>query len=75
VTFDDWRTRQNAFSEIAAFRYWETVNLEDLEDPEPVTLTTGTENLFRALGVTPLIGRTYQRGTEPERRQRSRPQP
>jgi hypothetical protein len=51
VTFDDWRTRQTAFSEIAAFRYWETVNLEDqMADPEPVTLTTGTDNLFRALG-------------------------
>jgi hypothetical protein len=29
VTFDDWRTRQRPFAEIAAFRYWETVNLED----------------------------------------------
>jgi putative ABC transport system permease protein len=66
VTFDDWRTRQTAFNEIAAFRYWETVNLEDqVADPEPVTLTTGTDNLFRALGVTPLIGRAYTEEQNP----------
>jgi putative ABC transport system permease protein len=61
VTYDDWRTRQQAFEELAAFRYWETVNLEDTTgDPEPITLTTGTDNLFRALGVAPLFGRTYR---------------
>jgi hypothetical protein len=66
LTFDDWRTRQTAFSEIAAFRYWETVNLEDqMADPEPVTLTTGTDNLFRALGVTPIVGRTYREEQNP----------
>jgi putative ABC transport system permease protein len=67
VTFDDWRTRQTAFEEMAAFRFWETVNLEDnTSDPEPVTLTTGTDNLFRALGVAPLIGRTYLEEQSPQ---------
>jgi putative ABC transport system permease protein len=67
VTFDDWRARQQAFEEIAAFRYWETVNLEDTSaDPESITLTTGTDNLFRALGVSPLIGRTYREEQNPQ---------
>jgi putative ABC transport system permease protein len=61
VTFDDWRTRQSVFDEIAAFRYWETVNFEDgASEPESVTLATGSENLFRAVGIRPLIGRTYR---------------
>lgn len=61
VTFDDWKTRNQGFDEIAAFRYWETVNLEDVGvEPEPITLVTASENFFRVLGVQPLMGRTYR---------------
>jgi len=67
ITFDDWKTRHQAFEEIAAFRYWETVNLEDAAgDPEPITLTTGTDNFFRTLGLAPLIGRTYREEQSPQ---------
>jgi predicted permease len=67
VTFDDWKTRNQAFEELAAFRYWETVNLEDTAgEPEAITMATGTENLFRALGIAPRLGRTYR---EEQRRQ------
>ena len=67
VTFDDWKTRHNTFEEIAAFRYWETVNLEDAaSEPEPITLATGSGNLFRALGIAPLIGRTYREEQNPQ---------
>lgn len=61
VTFDDWKTRNQAFEEIAAFRYWETVNLEDtLTEPESITLVTASENFVRVLGIAPLLGRTYR---------------
>jgi putative ABC transport system permease protein len=61
VTYDDWKTRNQAFSELAAFRYWETVNLEDpSRDPEPINLVTATANFFGVLGVHPLIGTTYK---------------
>ena len=66
ITFDDWKNRNQAFAELAAFRYWETVNLEDPSgEPESVTLVTGSEHLFRALGVAPLIGRTYREEQSP----------
>ena len=29
ITYDDWKIRNEAFSDLAAFRYWGTVNLED----------------------------------------------
>ena len=61
VTYDDWRTRNDAFTEIAAFRYWETVNLEDsLSEPDSVNLVTASANFFDVLGVRPLIGRSYR---------------
>ena len=61
ITYDDWRTRSEAFSAIAAFRYWETVNLEDTaHDPESINLVTASANFFSVLGVRPLIGRTYK---------------
>jgi hypothetical protein len=33
VTYDDWKTRNEAFTGIAAFRYCQTVNLEDTGRP------------------------------------------
>jgi len=61
ITFDDWRTRNEAFSEMAAFRYWETVNLEDPSgEPESINLVTATANFFDVLGTPPLLGRTFK---------------
>jgi putative ABC transport system permease protein len=67
ITYDDWKTRNEAFSEIAAFRYWETVNLEDtVHDPESVNLVTASANFFPVLGVHPAIGRTYKEEQNPQ---------
>jgi putative ABC transport system permease protein len=61
VTYDDWRTRNEAFTEIAAFRYWQMVNLEDAHgEPQPIDLVTATPNFFMVLGVQPLLGRVYK---------------
>jgi putative ABC transport system permease protein len=44
VTFDDWHARQKTFEGLAAFRYWETVNLEDATgEPESIRLATGAK--------------------------------
>ena len=67
VTYDDWKTRNEAFSEIAAFRYWETVNLEDTaHDPESINLVTASANFFSVLGMRPLIGRSYKEEQNPQ---------
>jgi predicted permease len=61
VTFDEWKTRHQTFEGIAAFRYWETVNLEDgRSEPEPITLATATANFFEVLKIAPAVGRTYR---------------
>ncbi len=60
ITYDDWKTRNQAFTELAAFRYWETVNLEDTSgEPQSINLVTASANFFSVLGVSPLVGRTY----------------
>jgi predicted permease len=67
VTFDDWKTRHQTFADIAAFRYWETVNLEDgRSEPEPITLATATANFFDTLGIAPMLGRTYRDEQNPK---------
>jgi putative ABC transport system permease protein len=60
ITYDDWKMRNEAFEGLAAFRYWETVNLEDAGEPESVNLVTATANFFSVLGVQPLLGQTYR---------------
>jgi putative ABC transport system permease protein len=60
ITFDDWSTRSELFEELAAFRFWENRSLRvNASEPEPVNHVTTTENYFAAIGVTPLLGRTY----------------
>jgi len=60
ITYDDWKTRNDAFEDLAAFRYWETVNLEDtIGEPESINLVTASANFFSVLGVSPQLGRTY----------------
>ena len=61
ITFDDWKSRNTAFVELAAFRYWETVNLEDAaSEPESISLVTASADFFDVLGIRPLLGRTFK---------------
>jgi predicted permease len=70
MDLDDWRTRSRAFETIAG--YWRTQHTLTGEDGDPERLRTylATWDLFAALGVTPLAGRTFgeadgQPGAEP----------
>lgn len=56
--FLDWRSRSKAFESIAAE---DPFSFDYLEGPVPTTLIGGlvTEGFFEALGVTPLLGRTF----------------
>jgi putative ABC transport system permease protein len=61
VTYDDWSRRNDVFATLAAFRYWQTVNLEDgTGDPQPIDLVTATPSYFDAIGARPLVGRIYK---------------
>lgn len=60
VIFEDWAERSHIFAELSAFRYWENRSIEiGGAEPEPVLHITATPNYFRALGVTPQMGRIY----------------
>ena len=56
--FLDWRTRSKAFAVIAAE---DPFTFDYLEGPFPQTLVGGlvTDGFFEALGVQPLLGRTF----------------
>ena len=58
--FLDWRTRSTAFETIAAE---DPFSFDYLEGPVPTTLIGGlvTEGFFEALGVKPMLGRTFLR--------------
>jgi hypothetical protein len=61
LTFDDWRSHNNAFEDLAAFRHWQNVPLEDWHGPsETVTHVASTANFFALLGVEPILGRTFR---------------
>jgi len=57
--FLDWRSRTKAFATIAAE---DPFTLDYLGGPEPAKLMGGlvTEGFFEALGVTPLLGRSFR---------------
>lgn len=61
VTYADWATRSDVFTHLAAFRSWDTINLEDsYGQPQPINLVTATPDYFDAIGLQPRIGRVYK---------------
>ena len=54
----DWQSQNHVFADIAALRGWRA-NLSGVEQPEEVPVEYVTGNLFRTLGVRPLVGRTF----------------
>jgi putative ABC transport system permease protein len=61
LTFDDWRSHSDAFQDVAAFRHWQYVPLEDGHGGlETVTHVASTANFFAVLGVQPMLGRTFR---------------
>ncbi|MGE5243580.1 MAG: ABC transporter permease [Betaproteobacteria bacterium] len=67
--FLDWRRRSRSFDELAAYRN-DNFNLTGQAEPERLRGLMASARLFEALGVRPLIGRTFteaedQRGAAP----------
>ena len=60
----DWRDRQHAFEEIAITRTIANFNLTGAQEPERVLGARVSSNLFRVLGVQPLLGRTFRDGED-----------
>jgi predicted permease len=54
----EWKTQTNAFEHLVAFAPG-AVNLTRRGDPERLECVYSTANLFPALGITPLVGRTF----------------
>src|SRR6185369_8406220 len=58
----DWRAQNTVFSELAASPGWEgseTFNLVQGDTTTKVHASYTSSSLFRALGTTPLLGRTF----------------
>src|SRR6266481_799895 len=60
VDYQDWRTQNHVFEDIAFFNLRWNANLEFSNETETLNLTFGTPNLFSTLGVTPLLGQGPQ---------------
>ncbi len=56
--FKDWQQQQSVFEQLAAQELW-TFNLTDHGEPERVSATKVTANLFPALGIMPVLGRNF----------------
>lgn len=57
--FLDWKNRNHAFEDMAAFTGWD-FTLTGLGEPEKLAGVNITANLFSVLGVGPAIGRDFQ---------------
>jgi predicted permease len=58
--FYDWRSKTHGFEDMAAWQSW-SFNLSDDQGklPEVAEAVAGSWNMFRLLGVTPALGRTF----------------
>lgn len=58
ANFRSWRDQATSFQHVAAFTD-QRVNLTDAGEPEELTVQLATIDLFKVLGVEPLLGRTF----------------
>ena len=54
--YEDWRSQNNVFDDLAFFNLRWNANLEFGNETETLNLTFGTPNLFSTLRVAPLLG-------------------
>jgi len=64
ANFRDWRDRNRAFEQIAAFDASRTFNLAGSGNPERVDGAAVSPGLFELLGVEPGLGRTFSPGED-----------
>jgi putative ABC transport system permease protein len=57
ANFREWRAQGASFESVAAFSD-QRMNLTGVGEPEEVTVQLATPDLFKVLGVAPLLGRT-----------------
>ena len=63
LDYEDWRTQNHVFDDMAFFNLRWNANLELGNETETLNLTFGTPNLFSILGVAPFIGHGPQTET------------
>lgn len=59
ANFNDWKTQNDVFEEMATFVDIRT-NLTGSGDPVEIPAQIASENLFRVLGVTPILGQGFK---------------
>jgi putative ABC transport system permease protein len=58
LDFNDWQSQQTTFDELAATEM-ATFNLTGYAEPVRIAAATVTTNMFRAMGVAPVLGRDF----------------
>src|SRR5262249_35816034 len=58
ATFFDWRKEAHSFDQLAAYA-WDEINLTGDREPQKVQDFRVSANFFPAIGVQPLLGRTF----------------
>lgn len=58
ANYRSWRDQSSSFQTMAAFTD-QRVNLTGAGEPEELSVQFATRDLFRALGVNPILGRTF----------------
>jgi putative ABC transport system permease protein len=54
----DWKAQSQSFEQLALYSWWST-NLTGVDPPERIQGMTVTTNFFDALGVKPVMGRSF----------------
>ena len=54
----DWRSQNQSFEQLALYRWW-SANLTGMDHPERIQGFLVTANFFDALGVNPIMGRSF----------------
>ncbi len=60
----DWRRETKAFSALAAYNSYRSVNFENGETVISLPTVSTSENFFDVFGVKPILGRTFAPGEE-----------
>lgn len=63
AVFSDWRTRNRAFTQMAAFRRM-PMDLSSIDPPDSVTGGWASHEYFSVLGVEPALGRSFLKEEE-----------
>ncbi len=64
LSYRDEREQQHAFTALAGYNDFTSVNLESPHGPVALHATKATDNLFDVFGVAPLLGRTFRAGED-----------